>query len=59
MKLSVVENSVPFSTTIDKHENHSEAINSTVDKSSLKEAEERKRKESSTIVFLKKLSLIE
>ena len=46
-----MENSVPFSTTIKKHENHSEAINSTVGKSSLKEGEEKKRKESNMILF--------
>ena len=42
--MSVVESSFSFSTPTKKHEKHSEAIDFTVDKSSLKEVEKKKKK---------------
>ena len=41
--MSVVESSFSFSTPTKKHEKHSEAIDFTVDKSSLKEVEKKKK----------------
>ena len=50
--MSVMENSYSFSTATEMHGNHSEAIDFTIDKSFLNEAEE-KRKEKNTILFFK------
>ena len=54
--MSVVESSFSFSTPTKKHEKHSEAIDFTVDKSSLKEVEKKKtnKKENNTILKKKK-----
>ena len=52
--MSVVESSFSFSTPTKKHEKHSEAIDFTVDKSSLKEVEKKKKKKKKTIRFKKK-----
>lgn len=43
--MSVVESSFSFSTPTKKHEKHSEAIDFTVDKSSLKEVEKKNKQE--------------
>ena len=52
--MSVVESSFSFSTPTKKHEKHSEAIDFTVDKSSLKEVEKKKQTKKKTIRFKKK-----
>ena len=52
--MSVVESSFSFSTPTKKHEKHSEAIDFTVDKSSLKEVEKKKKTKKKTIRFKKK-----
>ena len=57
--MSVVESSFSFSTPTKKHEKHSEAIDFTVDKSSLKEVEKKKQTKKKTIRFKKKKKFIE
>lgn len=52
--MSVVESSFSFRTPTKKHEKHSEAIDFTVDKSSLKEVEKKKQTKKKTIRFKKK-----
>ena len=52
--MSVVESSFSFSTPTKKHEKHSEAIDFTVDKSSLKEVEKKQQTKKKTIRFKKK-----
>ena len=50
--MSAVENNSSFRTATKKHENHSEAIDLTVNRGSLKETEEKeKKKEKKTIRF--------
>ena len=51
-----MESSFSFSTATEKHEKHSEAIDFTVDKSSLKEVEKQNKKENNTIEKKKKFS---
>ena len=46
-----MENNYSFSTTPKKHENHSGAIDLTVDWSSLKEAQEKEKKRKKVIQF--------
>ena len=50
-----MESSFSFSTATEKHEKHSEAIDFTVDKSSLKEVEKQNKKENNTIEKKKKI----
>lgn len=47
-----MRNNTPFSTATEKNESHSEAVDFTVDRSCLKEAREKEKKENKTI-FLK------
>ena len=52
--MSVVESSFSFSTPTKKHQKHSEAIDFTVDKSSLKEVEKKKQTKKKAIRSKKK-----
>ena len=52
--MSVVESSFSFSTPTKKHEKHSQAIDFTVDKSSLKEVEKKNKQKRKQYDFLKK-----